>query len=89
MLLTSISEVGCFSIGTISSMPAVNTFALFATLALLFNIILQMTMFVALLTLDERRYEVNHFLLKRINFFLYKHFQNKGQTFRFVLLLQN
>lgn len=44
--------------GIISNMPAVNTFALFATIAIIFNFILQMTMFIALLAIDESRYKV-------------------------------
>ncbi|KAI4468752.1 npc intracellular cholesterol transporter 1 [Holotrichia oblita] len=56
MLLTSVSEICCFAIGTLSDMPAVNTFAIFATLAMLFNLLLQLTAFIALLAIDERRY---------------------------------
>lgn len=58
MFLTSVSESLCFSIGTISSMPAVKTFALFASVAIAFNFLLQITGFVSLLALDTRRYEV-------------------------------
>ncbi|XP_028982486.1 NPC intracellular cholesterol transporter 1 homolog 1b [Diachasma alloeum] len=57
MFLTSVSESLCFSIGTISSMPAVKTFALFASVAIAFNFFLQITGFVSLLALDTRRYE--------------------------------
>ncbi|CAH1282722.1 unnamed protein product [Diabrotica balteata] len=59
ILLTSSSEIFCFAIGTLSSMPAVHTFALYATVAVLFDFILQITAFVALLALDEQRYEAN------------------------------
>ncbi|OAD57255.1 Niemann-Pick C1 protein, partial [Eufriesea mexicana] len=61
MLLTSTSECLCFLIGTISSMPAVNTFALYAFLSILINFFLQITAFVSLLALDERRFK-NKFL---------------------------
>lgn len=59
MLLTSVSEMICFAIGTLSDMPAVHTFAFFATIALLFDFLLQITAFIALLAIDERRYKVN------------------------------
>ncbi|XP_022904065.2 NPC intracellular cholesterol transporter 1 homolog 1b-like [Onthophagus taurus] len=56
MLLTSLSEICCFAIGSLSDMPAVNSFALYATIAIAFNLVLQLTAFVALLAVDERRY---------------------------------
>ncbi|CAH0550205.1 unnamed protein product [Brassicogethes aeneus] len=59
MLLTSSSEIFCFGIGALSNMPAVYTFAMFATIAVLFDLMLQLTAFVALLTLDEMRREDN------------------------------
>ncbi|KAK9747109.1 Niemann-Pick C1 N terminus [Popillia japonica] len=61
MLLTSVSEICCFAIGALSDMPAVNTFAIFATLAMLFNLLLQLTAFIALLAIDERRYRENRY----------------------------
>ncbi|XP_047362414.1 NPC intracellular cholesterol transporter 1 homolog 1b-like [Vespa velutina] len=57
MLLTSMSELFCFLIGTLSSMPAVNTFAMYASLSILINFILQITAFISLLSLDSRRSE--------------------------------
>ncbi|KAL6429081.1 hypothetical protein ACFW04_008102 [Cataglyphis niger] len=59
MLLTSMSECFCFLIGAFSSMPAVNTFAMYASLSILINFLLQTTAFVALLSLDSRRIENN------------------------------
>ncbi|KAJ8964878.1 hypothetical protein NQ314_004560 [Rhamnusium bicolor] len=59
MLLTSSSEIFCFAIATLSSMPAVHTFALYATIAVLFDFLFQITAFVALLSLDQQRYEHN------------------------------
>lgn len=62
ILLTSFSELCCFAIGSISDMPAVKTFALYAAVAILIDFILQVTAFVALISLDQRRYLVNlHF----------------------------
>ncbi|XP_032670245.1 NPC intracellular cholesterol transporter 1 homolog 1b-like isoform X2 [Odontomachus brunneus] len=59
MLLTSMSEFFCFLIGAFSSMPAVNTFAMYASLSILINFMLQIIAFVALLSLDSRRYETS------------------------------
>ncbi|KAB0803649.1 hypothetical protein PPYR_00619 [Photinus pyralis] len=59
MLLTSFSEICCFGIGALSSMPAVNTFAIYSVIALAFDFVFQITAFVALLYLDDKRYEDN------------------------------
>jgi len=45
--------------GAFSSMPAVNTFAMYASLSILINFFLQITAFIALLSLDCKRTEVN------------------------------
>ncbi|KAJ8339483.1 hypothetical protein SKAU_G00362690 [Synaphobranchus kaupii] len=55
MLLCSMSESICFFLGALSSMPAVKSFALYAALAVLMDFVLQITAFVALLSLDARR----------------------------------
>ncbi|KAM8974642.1 NPC1-like intracellular cholesterol transporter 1 [Pelodytes ibericus] len=57
MLLCSISESLCFFLGALTNMPAVRTFALNAALAILLDFLLQITMFVALVSLDMRRQE--------------------------------
>lgn len=57
LLLTTISEAACFSIGAISDMPAVKTFALYAMVAIIINFFLQITAFVAFLTMDLKRSE--------------------------------
>ncbi|CAK6950297.1 NPC1-like intracellular cholesterol transporter 1 [Scomber scombrus] len=59
MLLCSLSESVCFFLGALSTMPAVRSFALYAALAVLMDFILQMTAFVALLSLDARRQDKN------------------------------
>lgn len=66
ILLTSLSECCCFAIGSISDMPAVKTFALYAAVAVLINFLLQMTAFVALMSFDQSRYMVylSKFLFK-------------------------
>ncbi|XP_040897817.1 NPC1-like intracellular cholesterol transporter 1 [Toxotes jaculatrix] len=59
MLLCSLSESVCFFLGALSTMPAVKSFALYAALAVLMDFVLQMTAFVALLSLDARRQDNN------------------------------
>nr|CAH7739264.1 unnamed protein product [Callosobruchus chinensis] len=59
MLLTSVSESCCFFLGTLSDMPAVRAFALYAGMALLFDFFLQITCFVSLLSLDTKRQTSN------------------------------
>lgn len=57
ILQTAASEIACFAIGAISDMPAVKTFAMYAAVAIFFDFLFQITAFVALMALDERRYE--------------------------------
>lgn len=57
ILQTAASEFACFAIGAISDMPAVKTFAMYAAAAILLDFLFQITAFVALMALDERRYE--------------------------------
>ncbi|KAJ8965133.1 hypothetical protein NQ314_004358 [Rhamnusium bicolor] len=61
MLLTSVSESCCFFLGSLSDMPAVRAFALYAGMALLFDFFLQITCFVSLLSLDTLRQASNRF----------------------------
>lgn len=61
MLLSTCAETLCFFLGGLSDMPAVYAFALYAALALLLDFILQMTCFVALLSLDAKRIEQNRY----------------------------
>lgn len=55
LLLASLSESACFLIGTLTPMPAVKVFAMTASLALVLDFILQMTVFISLLSLDTKR----------------------------------
>lgn len=55
LLLASLSESACFLIGTLTPMPAVRVFAMTASLALFVDFVLQMTVFIGLLTLDTKR----------------------------------
>uniref|UniRef100_A0A8D1K357 SSD domain-containing protein n=1 Tax=Sus scrofa TaxID=9823 RepID=A0A8D1K357_PIG len=59
MLLCSLSEAICFFLGALTPMPAVRTFALISGLAVLLDFLLQMSAFVALLSLDSRRQEAS------------------------------
>ncbi|XP_065515508.1 NPC1-like intracellular cholesterol transporter 1 isoform X2 [Lathamus discolor] len=59
LVLCSLSELICFLLGALSSMPAVRTFALTAALAIAFDFLLQISAFVALLALDARREEAS------------------------------
>ncbi|XP_056644165.1 NPC intracellular cholesterol transporter 1-like isoform X3 [Diorhabda sublineata] len=61
MLLTSVSESCCFFLGSLSDMPAVRAFALYAGMALLFDFFLQITCFVSLMALDIARQSSNRF----------------------------
>uniref|UniRef100_A0A915NRK2 SSD domain-containing protein n=1 Tax=Meloidogyne floridensis TaxID=298350 RepID=A0A915NRK2_9BILA len=47
MLLSSLSEFFCFSLGALSSMPAVQMFSLYAAVAILLNFLLQITFFLS------------------------------------------
>ena len=55
LMLAFISEVSCFFLGAMSSMPCIRIFALNAALALVFDFLLQMTVFIAFLSLDAKR----------------------------------
>ncbi|XP_068736144.1 NPC intracellular cholesterol transporter 1-like isoform X1 [Montipora capricornis] len=59
MLLTSLSESVAFGLGAMSTMPAVRVFSLYAAVAVIFDFLLQITAFVAILSLDTKRQENN------------------------------
>lgn len=58
----------CFA-GALSDMPAVQAFAMYAGMSLLINFVLQMTLFVALFSLDVAREEVRYELYFSISLF--------------------
>lgn len=58
ILLSTITEVVAFALGAIVPMPAVRNFALYAAGSVLLNAILQITVFVSAMSLDQRRIEV-------------------------------
>ena len=59
MLLCASTEATVFFIGSLSGMPAVKVFAINAGLAIIFNFLLQITAFLALVKLDMDRQEAN------------------------------
>lgn len=63
ILLCTASEIFCFAIGSLSEMPAVNTFAMYAAVAILLDFLFQITAFVALMCLDQKRFQVRRPLI--------------------------
>ncbi|XP_018008621.1 NPC intracellular cholesterol transporter 1 isoform X3 [Hyalella azteca] len=59
LLISTGSEAACFFLGALSPMPAVRAFALYAGLALTVDFLLQITCFLAVLSLDHARQEDN------------------------------
>lgn len=64
MLLTSCSESLAFLLGSLTPMPAVKIFTLYAAVAIFIDFLLQITCFVSLMTLDFKREAA-----KRYNFY--------------------
>ncbi|PSN75625.1 multidrug efflux transporter AcrB transmembrane domain-containing protein [Corynespora cassiicola Philippines] len=59
ILLSATTETTAFALGCAVGMPAVRNFAAYAAGAVFINAILQVTMFVAVLALNQRRVEAN------------------------------
>ncbi|KAL1962370.1 hypothetical protein VTN77DRAFT_9783 [Rasamsonia byssochlamydoides] len=57
ILLSAITETVAFAMGTFVEMPAVKNFAAYAAGAVFINAILQVTMFISVLALNQRRVE--------------------------------
>lgn len=55
ILLSFICQAGCFLIAAFVAMPAVRNFALYSAMAVLFNVLLQLTAYVAFLALYEKK----------------------------------
>lgn len=55
ILLSSLCQFICFVLGSFVGMPAVKNFSLYISVAIIFNTLLQLTAFVSVLTLDQRR----------------------------------
>lgn len=54
IFITTLAETTCFFIGSLSDMPVVKAFALYATMALVFNFLFQISCLVGLLALDTK-----------------------------------
>lgn len=54
IFITTLAEITCFFIGSLSDMPVVKAFALYATMALIFNFLFQISCLVGLLALDTK-----------------------------------
>lgn len=61
MLLTSSAESIAFFLGALTPMPAVRLFSLYAAMSVLIDFLLQITIFVSLITLDQKRTLSNRF----------------------------
>lgn len=59
ILLSATCETIAFALGAVVSMPAVRNFAIYAAGAVFVNALLQVTMFVAVLSLNQKRVESN------------------------------
>ncbi|KAL2194338.1 patched family-domain-containing protein [Corynascus similis CBS 632.67] len=57
ILFSAITETICFALGAFVGMPAVRNFAIYAAGAVFINAVLQVTMFVSVLTLNQIRVE--------------------------------
>ena len=57
ILLSAITETVAFALGAAAGMPAVRNFAIYAAGAVFINAVLQVTMFVSVLSLNQRRVE--------------------------------
>lgn len=57
IILSLVCQAGCFILAASVSMPAVRNFALYSATSVVFNVGLQSTAFVSILTLYERMYE--------------------------------
>lgn len=61
ILLSSLTETVAFGLGALVPMPAVRNFALYAAGSVAVDAALQVTIFVAAMTLDLKRIEVRFF----------------------------
>lgn len=57
IILSASCELCCFILASFVDMPAVRNFAIYSTLAIFINTILQLTAFISILTLDQKRIE--------------------------------
>ena len=84
ILLSASTETVAFALGAAVGMPAVKNFAVYAAGAVFINAVLQVTMFVSVLALDQRRVESNRvdcFPLFKIKPSISKTGQSDGEVF--------
>ena len=78
ILLSALTETVAFVLGVFVGMPAVRNFAAYAAGAVFINALLQVTMFVAVLALNQRRVESNR--IDCFPFIRVKHITGHGRT---------
>ena len=61
ILLTSLAESFAFLLGTLTPMPAVKIFSLYAAMSVFIDFLLQITCFVSMMTLDAKREQAERF----------------------------
>ncbi|KAF3288833.1 hypothetical protein TWF132_007876 [Orbilia oligospora] len=61
ILLSAFTETCAFALGAVVAMPAVRNFAIYAAGAVVINAILQVTMFISVLAINQKRQEENRF----------------------------
>ncbi|CUS49613.1 LAQU0S24e00320g1_1 [Lachancea quebecensis] len=59
ILLSLLSQLCCFLIASFVSMPAVRNFAIYSAVSLVFNVLLQLSAYVSILTLYERYFSTD------------------------------
>jgi len=64
IFITTLAETTCFFIGSLSDMPVVKAFALYAAMALVFNFFFQISCFISLLALDAKSVNILLLLIK-------------------------
>ncbi|KAL4711125.1 hypothetical protein ACJJTC_009496 [Scirpophaga incertulas] len=61
MFVSSVTQVTCFAIGSLANFPAVVTFSIFASISLAFLFLFQITVVVAIISIDYKRASQNRF----------------------------
>jgi len=59
--ITTLTNVVAFGLGSAATIPAVSWFCVYAALAIMFDFIVQLTYFVALIMFDQKRIEANKY----------------------------
>ncbi|XP_026752519.2 NPC intracellular cholesterol transporter 1 homolog 1b-like [Galleria mellonella] len=61
IFVTSVTQITCFAIGTLTNFPAVKSFAIFATFSMAFLFVFQITTIIAILSINYKRESKNRF----------------------------